>query len=241
MKFLDANSNIFFNLSGSIGDYAKDIEDTLDKEYTIAVLGNDLEDIDKNLVNEVPMVIAHKCNGQEIIEFCNNKVKISINFDEKLENNINGALKYVRYTINSVLEFLQKIDGIEFRFSGVYCTIIVEEMRRPVELLKGKLAEKVSNVMESKEVYDISSKLTFVEEESHFINIKLSNIRGNMQLDNQQGLTQKINCLSVELDINDRYGFNEYDNYKSSPSSMEKNLEILDKIVFYKINDIIAL
>lgn len=241
MRILDANSNIIFTMPKNILEYVDQIKSTLGKKYEVAQIGNDLDSIDDEIINEIPLVIAHMGDGKQIIEFCNNKVKISINFDEKMDRNISDSIGYIKDIIHIIFSILCKIDGIEFRFSGVYCTIINEEITDPLKLLTGSLTKKVSAIMDNKKVYDCSSKMTFINDDVHFINIKLSNIRGNLQVDNQSDLMQRVNCLSIELDINDRYGFNEVENYKSSVSAMDKNLELLDEIVFQKIEGIISL
>ncbi len=85
-----------------------------------------------------------------------------------------------------------------------------------------------SNLKSNKELYDVSSKFTYIVDNNHFVNINISNARGIEEV--VGGLSRKVNHLSVSLDINDRYAFTEVTNYESNLKDLINNINITKRM-----------
>lgn len=240
MRTLEFNANIFFSIPNSILEHKDGIIEVLGEKYEIGILESEGNiDSESHILDEIPFIIARSKGKHSKIEISNKKAKISVGFDDDFMFDFPKCVEYLKERVNLVFEAIGTIKGIRIMFSGVYCTFIFEKITNPIEILKSPLEKKLNDVFESEEVYDASSKLTYVIEDKYYINIQLGNIRGNQQVENNPEITQKIHCLAVTLDVNDRYGFNETDNYESFKGDMDRNIELLEEFVSEKIQSII--
>ena len=76
-------------------------------------------------------------------------------------------------------------------------------------------------------IYDLNIRYTFVENDNIFVNIMLQNARlfkngidgdvaGNLSMDNQVS-----ESIGVVIDINDRYGYNTCNDYKTDSNKLD--------------------
>ena len=91
------------------------------------------------------------------------------------------------------------------------------------------IKKNFSDLKSNKQLYDVSSKFTYIVNDNNFVNVSISNARGIEEV--AGGLTRKVNYLSFTLDINDRYAFNELSNYRSSYKELINNINITKVII----------
>ena len=143
--------------------------------------------------------------------------------------------------MSSVFDFLNLMTDNDYEYIGVVSNIIVDDIQKEGArvLSNNLLKRKLDNI------FDINIKYTFVEEKNMFVNIMLQNARlfkDGVNVDNAGELNlenQKKESIGAIIDINDRYGFNNDKNYKTSSEMLGKLLDKMSEIIDDKLMPLI--
>lgn len=232
MKLLDAKINIFFKDINETNEVIKEIIEGFKKSYKVANLSSVTSDgleINEDIPHDIPRIVGKSHGGHTQLNICLNRAEIYVSFDSLYANNIEKCIEYVTDKVKEIYDVLNKFVEDRYLFSGIAITQIFDELvEDPVERIK----KNFINLKSHKQPYNISSKFTYVVNETHFININISNARGieNIQTDISNSIPKKFNYLSIMFDVNDRYGLNEFVNYSSSYEKMINNISLAKRL-----------
>lgn len=224
MKFIEAKINMFFNPIIENRETIQNIISKLNISYNLASLG-DCGENGVQIPIDIPRIVGNSKNGHANLSISLNRASIDIYFDNEYDSSTEKCMDYITEKSKEIYNAMEEFLDANLLFSGITTTVIIDRLYEdPIDMIK----KNFSNLETNKELYDVSSKFTYIIDTNHFVNINISNARG---IEEVGGLTRKINYLSVTLDINDRYAFNELINYKSSYKELTNNINITKRIV----------
>ncbi|EDT79643.1 hypothetical protein [Clostridium perfringens] len=222
MKLVDSRVNIFFQNITKEKIFIEKICKNLDEEYNLSILNSNSQE---EIPSEIPRVIGKSKGGHSDIQISLNKVELFTRFDVNYDCNIEECIKYVKKRVEKIYRQLEEYVDNKFLFSGIALTLIIDEVKdNPIKIINDNFAKIKANV----ELYDIASKFTYKIGNKNFVNINISNLRAMQQI--SESLNKKVNLLAVNLDVNDRYGFNEIENYSSNLECFEYNISLAKRI-----------
>lgn len=149
---------------------------------------------------------------------------------------------YLEAKLFSIFDFLGAIGAEKYKFLGLNVSIVADkpDEKDSVEFLMDNLCKSpIENV------FDFNIRYTFVENEKYFVNIAIQDARTFEKDVNPDvpGMLSEKNLKSkdvgVILDINDRYIFNEDENYVSSSAVSKDILELTTKVIDERLNNLV--
>lgn len=225
MRFIEAKINLFFNPIKDDRDIIHDMINKLSGNYNLASLGDDGEN-GTEIPVDIPRIVGNSKNGHTNLNISLNRASIDISFDNEYNNSIDKCIDYITKRSEEIYNAIEKLFSAKLLFSGITTTVIMDQLEEdPIEMIKRNFSDLKSN----KQLYDVSSKFTYIVNDNNFVNVSISNARGIEEV--AGGLTRKVNYLSFTLDINDRYAFNELSNYRSSYKELINNINITKVII----------
>jgi len=233
MKLLDAKINIFFKDINETPEFINGVIENLKKSYRIANLssvtglGGGVQEGD--IPNDIPRIIGKTHGNHTQLNISLNRIEIYTNFDVKYASDIEKCIEYVKCKVSEVHEVMRKFVGGKYLFSGITITQIFDELEEdPVK----RIIDNFVSIKSKEQPYNISSKFTYVKDETNFININIFNARGieNIETGMASQMPKKFNHLSITFDVNDRYGFNEIPNYLSNYEKIVENIELSKRL-----------
>lgn len=224
MRFIEAKINLFFNPIKENKDIIQDIINKLSDSYNLAFLGDDRYN-GAEVPVDIPRIVGNSKNGHANLNISLNRASIDIFFDNDYVNSAEKCINYIEEKSKEIYSVINKFFDAKLLFSGITTTVIIDSLDEdPIEMIK----RNFSNLKSNKELYDVSSKFTYIVDNNHFVNINISNARGIEEV--VGGLSRKVNHLSVSLDINDRYAFTEVTNYESNLKDLINNINITKRM-----------
>ncbi|PWW99187.1 hypothetical protein CYK75_10755 [Clostridium perfringens] len=206
MRIESIGFNLFIPKMNNIRQYYNEIEQNL-KEYFVTPFT--LVPIPDDAPEEIPRIIAKSKNGHSELQISLINVQLNIGFDDNLNFNsdINKCFSYTQERINRIVDTLGKYSNDVFLFSGI-TTRIIKDNQNPIKFLNDKFLNVKSNV----DLYSISNKFTYLLEDKYFLNFNIYNLRTFEGIINEHNIKPEINEISnnlcIEIDMNDKYGFN---------------------------------
>lgn len=176
---------------------------------------------------EIPRVIVKSLGEHSQLNISPVAATLQINYDAGFERDWEKCEEYIKNKMDIIFAFLNQFTNNEYEYVGVVTENLMDEYKdNGAKILASNLLRENS----VDEIYDLNVRYTFVEDDSIFINIMLQNARlfkdgttaevsGGLALENQVG-----ESIGAVIDINDRYGFNSCNDYKS-------NSEMLNTII----------
>ncbi|OQB48421.1 MAG: hypothetical protein BWY02_01798 [bacterium ADurb.Bin157] len=165
-----------------------------------------------------------------------------VRYDGDYERNWRLCSEYIMKRMEKVFEFLNLFTGNSYKYIGLVTNVLCDEIKSDGAV---KISEVLLNTNNIKDIYDLNIRYTFVEDKKLFVNIMLQNARMfkndiNVNIPGSLCESDQIaESIGVVVDINDRYGFNNNRDYKSS-SSMLKNLsDCMTNVMNGKLQDLI--
>lgn len=191
---------------------------------------------------EIPRIIIKTKNEHAQLNISPIATTFEIIYDAGFERNWQDCSDYITRRMTKVFEFLNILTDNKYEYIGLVSNVIYDEVQQGGTT---KIAKNLLNASKIKDLYDINIKYTFVENSELFINIMLQNARmfkpgiavnesGSLSLQNQ--VAESIGAI---IDINDRYGFNTVQNYKSDSSMLKTLIESMGKIINDKLTMLI--
>ncbi len=222
-----ARYNLFFPKVSNLRRKAFEIEETLSPYFTSVTL----IPIPDDAPEEIPRIATSSHNGHSTLNISLTNAQISTSYDEKFERDWESCLSYLKERVFQISNVLSSYIEGDFLFSGLTTEIVFDDLgeNTPLELIKTRFL----NYKGAQEPYDLEYKMTFVVDDSYYVNITFSNMRiyegihqagaGIMQFSELQ---ETANLLGVVVDINNRFAFNHKKDHHSSQDSIEKIFEI---------------
>ncbi len=187
---------------------------------------------------EVPRIIVKSANEHSQLNLTPVNATLQINFDNGFELNWTSCKLYILEKMKVIFRLLNEMTKNEYEYIGVVTEILLtDKYNQGTDIITSNLLK--SNQL--KGIYDMNVKYTFVEDENMFVNIVLQNARlykedvnidkaGSLRCENQAAET-----IGAIIDINDRYGFNNNDDYKTDSIKLNCLVERLSEIIDTKL------
>ena len=155
---------------------------------------------------EIPRIIARsKQNHTELI-VSSNHLQISTKFDDNYNKKIDKCFEYMVNIINTTINSFSFFLDDKFLCAGIVSRIISTQ-EDPMKFLE----EKFINIKSNKEPFNFTEKVVYVIDDKYYVNFQIFNLRtyeGKVNANNRPILSQSKHNLCIEIDINDKYGFN---------------------------------
>lgn len=192
--------------------------------------------------DEIPRIIVKTLHEHAQLNISPVAATFEVHYNEGFEKDWESCEKYIRERMNKVFEFLNLFTYNQYSYVGVVSSVLYDEVSSNGTR---KLADKLLNAANIKNIYDLNIKYTFVESEKYFVNILLQNARllksgleinkaGSLSIKNQ--IAETIGAI---IDINDRYGFNNVEGYCSNDAVIDDLLSSMRCIVENKLATLI--
>lgn len=215
MQYVSAQMNIIYDPVENVRQYSEMIANKLKPYFSSGMQNLPVQEF---VPVDVPVVMGVNQEENSIIDISATRIHIVRNARQECAIDVESFVDFC-YDVYSITDIVDRKNQI------LYCGITLLGVI-PYENANTYLANKFQKIRSEKKLYDIYTKLTFVEEDRYYVNITLSNIREGKD---------KSNGIRVEIDINDRYRFNF--NKQVEPYSSSDILEILEGKLYYIIQD----
>ena len=192
---------------------------------------------------EIPRILISTRHDHAKLSISPVTATLRVDYNDGFERDWGKCSNYLQQRMSKVFEFLNLLTENNYKYIGAVSEVVYDER------IKDGAAEKLSSVLlntkKINNLYDINIKYTFIEDERYYINLTLQNARQFKQgllLDVAGALSkdkQISEFIGVKIDINDRYGFNSSDGYKSSSEVLMVILDKMDIILKEKLTNLI--
>ncbi len=192
--------------------------------------------------SEIPRIIIKTLHEHAQLNISPIAATFEINYNDGFERSWSKCAEYINKRMNCVFEFLNLMTQNSYEYIGLISNVLYDEVQKNGAQ---KLSDTLLNSASINGIYDINIKYTFVENKNMFVNIMLQNARiFDEQADFETAggfakTTQKAESIGAIIDINDRYGFNNDDSYKSNSDMLKKLMERMTDIIDNKLSALI--
>lgn len=191
---------------------------------------------------EIPRIILKSKQGHSEIQI--SQISLSFNvvkFDNGYEENWQLCKKYIDEKIEIIKEFLFKLlENKAYDFTGLIVSVSEEKDKDASSLLSNNLLKNKND-----NLHDVNVRYTFVKNKKFYVNFSVQNVRifnSSANINVAGGLSDdKLdkNIIGIMVDVNDRYAFNNNENYKSNIDVVNELIDIMSDIINNEINNII--
>ena len=191
---------------------------------------------------EIPRIIIKTLNEHGQLNISSMAATFEVHYDAGFEKKWDDCAEYLLKRMTRVFEFLNILTNNTYEYIGLVSNVLYDEVQ---ENGTKKISESLLKSEKIKNLYDINIRYTFVENENLFVNIMLQNARLFNTRDSElkAGLysmnDQIAESIGAVIDINDRYGFNSDENYKSDSGMLKKLLDPMSNIINNKLKNLI--
>lgn len=237
MKILSTQFNVFYPSIQGIRKYFLDIEEKLKDYFQVPF---NLIPVPDDAPVEIPRIIATSKHGHSQLSISLNNAGLTTQYNENFESNWAACRDYLEGKINKYISVLSQLCEDRFLYSGLIIQLELPLQNDPVKLL----VDKFIKIQTNQKLFDVETKLTFVLDETFYLNITLSNFRnyegvGIPELPIPAYLKFNSSGVRVLLDINDKYGFNFVKDYVSSNEKQRYLFDLATKVLEEKLGEII--
>lgn len=189
--------------------------------------------IPDNAPNEVPRIVMQSKGGHSQMALTKEVLSVVTNYDDNYNREWTKCSSNLKDKINVAYNLLESMDVHQYNFMGLVTTIIWDEI---TDSGSEYIYDNILNIKSNKNVFDASCKVTYVVDNTYYVNICIENIRlyqTNSNVTNQPGLlkNQKANSIGITIDVNDRYAFNNNEVYASRKDVKNRVIEITEQVI----------
>ncbi len=208
-KIVGIHGNIVFEPENMKKDKLRKLEDVLEEMYgSISILG-----VTPNSPLEIPRMVCQSANNHSQIQISCINGQLVVRFDENFYEDFDLCLSYCKERMNLLQKALLEI-GVKIKYSGITTQFVCSGDLNAINNLKSKSFK----IRESDEVFDVLGRVTYVKDETYYLNLTMNNLR-NTPTDEVP--TEEV---GVSFEVNDRY----VDNFPKEKSHDFK--EALDEL-----------
>jgi hypothetical protein len=216
---------------------ANDLEDHLEHSYSPPQTIPIPDEFDPQL----PRLIFGSEHGYSQIVVSQISMSLNVSYSPDWQVDINKGRAYLTERAPLLFELLDKLDKIEASFCGLTTTVRLATDQGE-EFIIGAIADWMAAEFDPSDTHELRVKKTNIVENRFFNNLTLSNYRvwripaSVLTTHRLPGKDVRERGLEIVGDLNDRYAYNESDNYKSSVDVAEevisKGLNEVERIIF---------
>ena len=230
-KYIKNSFNIFFSRQPEIRRRANDFEDKLKGRYFQPHIVPVPDDLDP----EVPRMLFGSEHGFSQIIVSQVTLVLNVTYSPDWQMDISKGRQYLFERVPILFELLDILKGEKAYFCGLSTQVHLSTKAEDKKVIEHLEKLFLKNLMNS--LYDVQLKVTNVLAQRFFSNIVLQNYRTWKLEGPRQGVIRlphnEVSDQGIEIsgDFNDRYAFNEKDNYYTSRENAEAIIESgLDEI-----------
>lgn len=220
------------NIRGSIERFEDALKEDFATPFTILPIPDDAPE-------EIPRIIAKSRNGHSELSISLINANLKINYDNNFNRSYEMCFEYIKGKIDILLDVFSEIVDDKYIFAGMLGRIIVDNITEPIEFLESKFCNINANI----KPYNFSEKITYILDDIYFLNFNIYNLRTYEGIVSEQSMKPDVNQTShniaIDIDINDKYGYNHNKTYVSSRKSIENIIEIAKRNIIMNINNIL--
>ncbi len=188
---------------------------------------------------EFPRFTAKSHDGFSQINISLNQVIIEVSFEDKNFSSNKFIYKYMKNKLDLGYEITKLITN-NIIFSGTSLTVIEDNKKKIKDF--SKKHNNNANIFCTTELYEYMHRYSFITNKYHYLNITISNPMVNFALRNKVDDIEQVkytNALLIEIDVNDRHGYNYLKKYNTTKIELLKNLEIIENTIQSKLEGIL--
>lgn len=222
-KYIQNGFSITFQRYQNIRRKANEFEDLLKKRFNGHYGQPQLIPVPDELDPEVPRMIFGSKHGFSQIIISQIAVVLNAIYSPDWQTDISKGKEYLMERSAALFSLLETIDHMPVYFSGLTTRIQLPMDTDDASILQ-HLQKCFGIPLNERNTHDIQVKITSVHNETFYSNITIQNFRSWQIAGPIQGILplsrQKASERGVEIlgDFNDRYAFNEQNDYVSSSS-----------------------
>ena len=191
---------------------------------------------------EIPRIIIKSLNEHAQLNISPIATTLDVRYDNGYEKEWRKCSEYLNQRIVSIFNLLDVITDQDYKYIGLVSSVLFDDIK---DNGAERLTNQLLNAEKMKKLYDVNIKYTFVENENIFVNIMLQNARiyksaltGNKsgELNPSNQIAESIGAV---IDINDRKGFNDKDDYRSNRDKLQELIKCMDEVVTQKIDSLV--
>lgn len=193
--------------------------------------------------SDIPRLVFKSKNQFSELSISQTSISMRTHFSDDFMRDWELCGGYLEKKCSKVVELADKLTSGSYNYVGLVVNILFDSFENETNC-DGTciLSNNLSKLESSKDVFDINMRYTFTENNKYFVNFDLRNVRLYKEIGdpNMSGAFKKdneeLNAVGVVIDINDRYKFNNEENYNSNASSFTEALELLKGIIDDKLS-----
>ncbi len=225
-KYIRNSLNVVFPQQLDIRRRANEFEDKLKGQYVQPQIIPVPDDLDPN----VPRLIFGSKRGFSQIIISQNNLMLNVTYSPDWQVDISKGRQYLLERVPILFDLLEMLEEREPYFCGL-TTVVRLPAGKDVNTTLKYMADLLLGDLDAQGLHDIRLKTTTVILDQFFSNITLRNyhvwgVEGNQQrilrLSRKKVIEQGI---EIEGDFNDRYSFNEAEDYLSSQDVAKKIID----------------
>jgi len=233
-KFIQNSFTVVFNCRPDIRREANKFEDRLKDDYVQPQIFG----VPDNLEPEIPRMIFGSKHGYSHIIFSQMTMTLNVIYSPDWQSDIRRGQTYLLNRAMVLFDLLDLMDEKKPFFCGLTTRVQIPSSLPDADVLS-YLEEILLSRKTGGNVHDFELKEVAVHEDKYFSNVLIQNYRiwedalpKVMRLSRKNSITRGIQIIG---DFNDRYAFNEEENYYSSKDSA---LAIIEKGITFMIGHI---
>ncbi len=216
IKFVHNSFSIVFPRQQQIRRLANEFEDRLQGRYFQPQIISVPDDLDP----EVPRMVFGSEHGFSQIVVSQISIAFNVSYSPDWQLEIAKGKRYLIERVPLLFELLDVLDGVKPYFCGLSTQVNLPSEAEDETIVR-QLSEALLQDQDLGSVHDIQVKTTAVISEQFFNNITLQNYRVWGTNASQQGMPRYSQSdvlergVQITGDFNDRYAFNEREQYTS--------------------------
>jgi len=224
-KYIQNSFNIFFSRQPEIRRRANDFEDKLKGRYFQPHIVPVPDDLDP----EVPRMLFGSEHGFSQIIVSQVTLVLNVTYSPDWQIDISKGRQYLFERVPILFELLDILKGEKPHFCGLSTRVHLSTKTEDKEIIEHLEKLFLKNSMNS--IYDVQLKITNVLSQRFFSNITVQNYRSWKLEGPRQGVLRfpqnEVSDHGIEIsgDFNDRYAFNEKNEYYTSRENAEAIIE----------------
>lgn len=240
-KYLKNSLTLTFPRQMNIRRKANEFEDKLKSKAEVHYGQPQVIPIPDDLDSEVPRLIFNSTHGYSQIIISQISLVLNVVYSPDWQIDISKGRQYLLDRITILFELLDLLDGVKPYFSGLGTRVNLPLIQKNDKLVLEHLSKLYFKDLDVLNIYDIQFKTAVMVSDKFFSNVTIQNYRAKKFDEPQQGMLRFPGKELVEAgvqiigDFNDRYTFNEKENYYSTT---EICMEVINQ-GFQKIEDVI--
>ena len=227
MKILSTQYNILYSRISNLRKIILGYEDMLLDEFTHC----QVIPIPDEAPPEIPRVTTTTKSGYSTLQISLTGTVFHTIYDNNFNEDWDKCHNYLNKKSKFIYGVMNCLGPEQMYTQGFAVQILLEGLKTdPVEVLK----KGISLINTKYFFHDLGFNAALVKQDKYYINIQLSNARiTQMPVTTKTPVHENdfINCLILNIEVNDRKQFNENNKYKSSKEVVDELLKVLTEII----------